>query len=557
MAVALPAALSVLLIGLAAAVPGVWMWRHVRRAMPDAGDRRALALILVLAAGLLVWGLDWGVYGDQWAPDELRPDLARDALRHGYAGGWHDKYPVLHYAVLGLVAGPFELAARAGALPVETTASYAAQLALMRFVSVLLGLGTLVAACLCGGELRGPRAGVTSALLLSLTPLFVYYGKVANLDVPALCWTGWTLLAFIRILRGGTRGDYVLLGVAAAAAVATKDQSYASLALLPPMVLVATARGQAGAGWIAGLGRACLDSRLLAGTGATLLAFVVFHNLFLNPRGVVAHFTLLATLGDIGVVPRTAAGYAELTWRTVDLFRLSLGWPAFVLALAGVAGAARRPDRRWWLWLLLVPLAFHLTFTWVTMYVSDRYLFGGVFVLVLFAGAAVADIVEPASLRAWRVTAVAAIASYTLLYGASINVMMNLDARHVARQWLRTHAGPAVAVGLVGGYQPELRAFAKTVGVSTTGDLEAHRPDWLLVNDRFAYRYRQSRRPESRTLMSGLADGSLGYREVFRHRGQVPFWAVLQYDPVFRRREESLWTNLDKINPEMVIYRRR
>jgi hypothetical protein len=32
---------------------------------------------------------------------------------------------------------------------------------------------------------------------------------------------------------------------------------------------------------------------------------------------------------------------------------------------------------------------------------------------------------------------------------------------------------------------------------------------------------------------------------------------VLQYDPVFRRGEESWWTNLDKINPEMVIYRRR
>jgi hypothetical protein len=57
--------------------------------------------------------------------------------------------------------------------------------------------------------------------------------------------------------------------------------------------------------------------------------------------------------------------------------------------------------------------------------------------------------------------------------------------------------------------------------------------------------------------MQGLEDGTLGYDEVFRYRSGMPAWAVLAGEAEFRRQDESTLTNLDKVNPEMSIYRRR
>jgi hypothetical protein len=536
-----------------------WAWREVRRAAPRIEDRRALGMVLLLAFGLLIWGLDWGLAGDAWAADELRADWVRDALQRGFSGGWYDKYPLMHYAVLAIPVSAFEMAGRYSMLASDSLASQAAQLAMMRVVSVLMGLGALVAAYLCSVELVGARRAVLGALALLLTPVFLYYGKTANLDVPSLCWFGWALLGFVRILRHNRLSNYVLLGIAAAASVATKDQAYANLALLPFAVVFVQARRQGSPTWWRKLGSALIDPRVLAAGAAAVLASCVFHNLAFNFSGFVSHVRLLSTLGDLAIVPRNAAGYAGMTGTTVALFRWSLGWPLFVMAAAGVAGALARKDRRWWLWLLLPLLSFHLAFTWVTLYVCDRYLFGGIFVLALFAGAAFADLLDAVRWRRACRLAVAGSFVYALLYASSINVMMTLDARKAARGWVYAHGSEGSTVALVGrSYMPYLGPPLRVVVVNASAEgVRQARPDLLVLNARFARRYERESSPAGRELLRGLADGSLGYAEVFRYRAPVPAWALLQYEAPFRGTTESVITNLDKVNPEMAIYRRR
>ena len=537
-----------------------WAWREVVRATPQPEDRRAFGLVLLLAFGLLIWGLDWGLTESSWAADELRPDWVRDVLRQGFRSGWFDKYPWLHYGVLSLPVSAFELADRFGMLSAGSVASWAGQLALMRAVSVMMALGTLVGSYLCGVEMVGPRRAIFAPLALLLTPLFLYYGKVANLDVPALCWFAWAMVAFLRIRRAGRLGDYVWLGIASAGAVATKDQAYANLALVGAAVIVLTARQPGGSATWRGLGRALADRRVWAAGAAAVLASIVFHNMVFNLAGFAAHIRLLSTLGDLAIVPRTFAGYLELSGLTLALFRWALGWPLFLLSAAGIAGALVRSERRWWLWLLVVPLSFHFSFTWVTLYVNDRYLFGGIFVLALFAGAACADAFD--AFR-WRLTPrllVAASFVYALLYAASINVMMNLDARHAVTSWVYASTDARSVVGLVGGraYMPRIAPPAQVTTVEPR--VEAVRqasPDLLVLNARLAGRFEKARAPEGRALLRALQDGSLGYDEVFRYRAPLPAWALLQYEAAFRGAAESPLTNLDKVNPEMVVYRRR
>jgi hypothetical protein len=534
-------------------------WRQVERAAPRIEDRRALGLVLLLAFGLLIWGLDWGLIEHSWAADELRPDWVRDVLHRGLSSGWYDKYPWLHYAVLAIPVSAFDIADRYAILASGSPASWAAQLALMRVVSLLMGLGTLIAAFLCGVELVGARRAVLGPLALLLTPVFLYYGKTANLDVPSLCWFGWALVAFLRILRSNRLPDYVWLGIAAAGSVATKDQAYGNLALLALAVVVINARHQSASTWWKKLASAIVNSRVLVACAAAALASAVFHNLLFNLAGFLAHVRLLSTLGDLAIVPRSAAGYAELIAMTLSLFRLSLGWPLFVLAAIGIAGALARRERRRWLWLLVAPLSFHVLFTCVTLYVNDRYLFGGIFVLALFAGAACADLLEAGRWRRVRMFAVAGSFVYALLYASSINVMMNLDARKAARSWVYAHASEDTTVAVVGrSYMPYLSSPPKVVIVNAAPeDIRRAAPDLVVLNARFAQRYTLESSSAGRALLRGLDDGSLGYAEAFRYRAPIPVWALLQYESPFRGAGESPLTNLDKVNPEMVIYRRR
>jgi hypothetical protein len=55
-------------------------------------------------------------------------------------------------------------------------------------------------------------------------------------------------------------------------------------------------------------------------------------------------------------------------------------------------------------------------------------------------------------------------------------------------------------------------------------------------------------------LRDWLEAGTLGYRVAYRHVGPVPAWALLQRHKYFRDANESGRSNLDKVNPPIVIY---
>jgi 4-amino-4-deoxy-L-arabinose transferase-like glycosyltransferase len=537
---------------------GCWLtWREVRRLAPEAGDRRNLRIVLAAGVALTAWGIWFGL-GQPWVPDELPTSLVQLAYECQFSHGFHDKYPLMHLAVLAVPWSAFEIAGRLSILPVDGQVSEIAQMALFRLVSLLSGVGTLAVAYLCGAELYGPRRGVAAPIVLLLTPLFLYYGKNANLDLPSLFWFGWAMLGFVRAIKFNRAGDYVLLGAAAAAAVATKDQHYANLVLVPLGVLIVSAGRQQGQARLARLGRALADSRLWLGGTAAVVASVVLHNAVFNYAGFVGHVRELASYRHVlPLVPATAGGYLALVGRTGEAFAFGMGWAWFAAAVFGILLAARCRERRWWLWLLLVPLSFYLSFTLVARSVYDRYLFGGVFVLALFGGAALSELHEA---RRWRPCArlvTASLVACSLLYAVSINLMMVRDARYEARRWMLHNVPGGTKVGMLGGssYLPAFGGRFRTIDVNPrVEDLARIDPDLLVVNARLANRYEAL--PEGRALLRRIEDGSLGYREVFRRRTPMPAWALLQYTAPFRGGRESELTNLDKVNPEVVIYRK-
>ena len=103
---------------------------------------------------------------------------------------------------------------------------------------------------------------------------------------------------------------------------------------------------------------------------------------------------------------------------------------------------------------------------------------------------------------------------------------------------------------------PYLGPPVRSMAITSSDAVRSAEPGFIMVNARFAQRFAAERRPDGRDLLRGLKDGSLGYTEVFRLRGPTPAWALLRYEAPFRGTGEAPLTNLDKVNPEIVIYRR-
>jgi hypothetical protein len=260
---------------------------------------------------------------------------------------------------------------------------------------------------------------------------------------------------------------------------------------------------------------------------------------------------------NLSNAPRTAAGYGQLAWRSAWLYPFSMGWPTALLAAAGVVTAIARPARRWWLWLLLVPLSIYTTFVCVALYVNDRYQLGGIVALTFFAAAAAGDLLD---VRRWRRATglvVAAAVIVAALYACSVNVMKTRDARKAAARWLVEHADRET-VATTGGYLPRLDPRIRAIDLEpSTQALNAGHPRYLLVNLRFAQRWSADAASPGAALLGALGDGSAGYDEAFRYRAPLPVWALLKYASAFRSPIESDYTNLDKLNPEVAIFVRR
>lgn len=104
-------------------------------------------------------------------------------------------------------------------------------IALARAANTLMAVGTVAVAMRLGQRLYGPAGACLAGLILALMPLHVRFSHLAITDVPASFWLSLALLWAVRLLQEGRRADYVLAGLFAGLAGATKYP--AALVTLP------------------------------------------------------------------------------------------------------------------------------------------------------------------------------------------------------------------------------------------------------------------------------------------------------------------------------------
>lgn len=506
--------------------------------MSSAAERPALrdpVLLLLLAASLALnaWGIDWGLPSPHgWALDEVLPASVLDGMRRRFSDGWHEKYPPLHYYVLAAAYAPVLAAQGLGAGRPVPAGAYNQLFLIGRAVSLLMGAATVLFVYLCGRELFDRRASLLSASLVALMVPFVFYAKLANLDVPYVFWWMVSLLFLLRCLKRHHRRDYLLFAMTAVLAVCTKDQAYGLYVLTVPLLLVARWRGHRG-----GFGR---DVLLTAGLAALL--FLALHNVVWNADGFRAHFALITGQASRDFQEFTSdwRGHLALLARTASDVGFTLGAPALVACLAGLVAAGREPR----LLALLVPgLSYYLFFVAVVRYSYDRFTIPLGILLAFFGGRFLAQA------RGIARAAVAALFVYGLARALSVGLLMTNDSRYVAEAWLRQHAGTESLVGAVGPpeHLPRLDGLRwRTVGPRAER-LEKIRPDYLVINADYGRRATEG--TGEREFYTRLQEEQLGYRLAYEYRFASPL-VLLDTEGL---RDVS---NIGKVNPLLRIYRK-
>jgi hypothetical protein len=528
-----------------------WFGRQLR-----ADEVRPVLGILALCLLLAGHGLSWGLPGG-WAQDEIGTGDITAGLHQRFVGGWHHRYPPLHFYLLALVHLPLLAADRFDMIDHWSATSLGEIARITRALTVVMSVGTAALVYLVARTVLSARAAVLGSLCWVLVLTAAFYGKLANLDMPYTFWFAVSLLGYVRALTRNAVRDYVLFAAGAAAAVCTKDQAY-GLYLLPVLHLIVHRVRTVAAGATASATAALLrDAALPAAAAAGVLVFAALQALPLNWTGFQQHIAYITGGGSSAyrmIDSSSVRGQAFLFRRTFEHLAWSMSWPGMLMSLAGVALVVVRRRSRTALALLLPALSYYVTFIAVVGYSYDRFMLPVCLVLAIFGGGAIDAAWRPGA-RRWRTVILAAVLTYMALRTTSINVMMAMDSRYGVERWIGAHVEPNARIGVVE-HPALLPRFpdAMRVGLGKPiADLPAVQPEILVITDNYLTRVREDA-PERRWYERVLG-GAEGYEVVLQHQTKLPF-AILSLEPRFRHPDGS-FTTLHKVNPLVTVLRRR
>ncbi len=430
--------------------------------------------ILVAAALLRTAAITWGLpASDGWDDDGVAPRNFLVGLVETYTPGHHFAYPPLHMFILAVLSLPGIVAALFHApsvAPKDVIAEmihvpYMTYFAIVaRLVAVAFSLGTIVVAARMGELVAGKRAGLLAAAALALNAGLTYYGQVTNLDGPSLFWAMLSLYFFMRVMCLHELKPIRWACLAAAAAVATKDQTYAVFVLALPAGLII---------WFAADNWARQNAgpvlKELAGWGVLAIAAVlVIDGALINPHGFADRLALLTgsasqdyaeyqnNLAGRAAVAADMAAYFSRYYPVIAALLMALGVAAVVRKRGGALAAGLLP--------LLAAVSFTLAFNFVALRTETRFVLPQSVVLAFTIGLG-ADLLLLVTAPRWRALAAAFLfltAGWAAYGCIGIDAAFWGDPRYDAEAFLKAQVQPGDRVEIYGlnVYLPRLPAAA-------------------------------------------------------------------------------------------------
>lgn len=506
------------------------------------GETLARLIPLLVAFGVLLPGIGWGLpdarearLTDTWGYDEIAPmgPLIEAAGRFRSAPR-DDAYlpnPLFHYVLVATAYTPYLAWEYAlGRFHPQTTYPYGMNdpvtmlrtLTLIgRGVTFVMALGSVLLVYrivrLLGLEAFAASLTATATALL---PTFVYYGRLAIIDVPYIFWTLLAMDAAVRMILHGRHDTrmFALFGVSSALAAATKDQAYAFVIAWTPLMLESMRRSYEGS-WLLTL----RHRPLWLGFALSFLTYALANNLLFGWEGFRRHVEQALQMSrDDRVWSADLNGQIGLIIDAAQKLAITTG-PFFVLGSFGVARLAR--NRQWLrLGILVLPILSHHGLVLAKIgYCHARYMIFPAILFLMLAACAWQYRPKTGGFAAFLILLVGL--GFAWLGFASLDVTRAqwLDARYDAEQFFSNHARPGERVETYTRYPrltPRLPDGVQ-LEVIPPDQIDAARlreraPEFILITDlnEEALLYR----PEHRAFVEGLLSGQLGYSVVLDRR---------------------------------------
>lgn len=413
-----------------------------RRTEPDAlarkRERVALGVILLVAAALRLWHLDFGLPALNDPDEPVFIMTALDMLREGRLNpGWFGHPGTLLFYLLALVIAGVAVCgialgrwAGSDGFVAAVFADPAIVVLPMRMLSAACGVASVWMTWRIGRHVRGPSTGLAAAALLAVNALHVELSQVIRTDMLATLLMSWSLLHALEVARTGRRRDHIWAGVAAGLAAATKWPAL--------LVLIAPA--------LAGLWRARAERRALrlvpvAPLVALATLLLVSPYLALDWRTVVHDL-----LGEARPVHPGATGHGlagNLVWYLRHPLLESFGGAAlFFLAVGTITAARCRAGA-----LVLLPtLALMLVALSTQSLVWARWMVPLLPIIAVLIAVGVARVVSLGAsdlIRRWAaISAMALLVVFMTSVTLERQARRNDDPRQAATAWVRQHVPP-------------------------------------------------------------------------------------------------------------------
>ena len=439
--------------------------------MSDPGLRHPalLAGILLLALGLRLWAIDFGL---PYAYHTDESALIRRVLAFGtgdlnpHAFHWPAFHLYLLFALYGLLyvggaaLGIFESARDFGALYFTDPTIF---FLTGRLLSALLGTATVYLAYRIGREIEGPATGLFAALLLAVTYYHVRDSHLTTLDVPATFWLTLSFLFAVRLFRDPAARirPYLLAGLAAGLAAGVKyNAAIACLAIAGAHFLRPAPRRF---GHLAAAGAVSIGAFLVTNPFVILDAPTFLRDFLFQQQHLAE--------GMYGIATTAAWSYYLEKMLLVDLqnSRMALFDPLALYFVAGFVALAFHRPRREAALLAIIPGVYLLYIgTWGMA--ATRYLNPAFPLLAVAAGVLLAR--APTGVRVAGVVLLA-LPLHTVATGNYI--LSGTDTRTEAKHWIEANVPSGTKIAIETNAPPLRRSpenLARRAHLLTSGTVE-------------------------------------------------------------------------------------
>jgi len=557
----------------------------IHRDIIDIISEKPILLVLLFNAVLYLTGITWGLpHNATWLSDSLAPYHPLVGLSQGFSFGYYHKYPMVHQLILALLNIPIVMAMGAGAVTqkglslerlLETAQSpeYVTWLILIdRLVTVIMALVMIYFVYRAARELFSERAAVFAALVASFNTAINFYSHVAKVEVPFLCWAMIALYFLIRVVKYGTRRDYIGVAIFTCLAFGTKDQAYAVFVL--PFILfilifpvLYRKKGE-------NPFRALFTRNFITFAGVFIAGTVIVENLVLNFSGFQKRLGFLLGEGGTRSISYTLEpeGIVALL---VDSIRSmagdTMGWPLLALCAAGILIAViqnRKNSRQLLLSLVffIASLSFYLFFVQIIRQSNVRFIMPISLFLTVYGGYAI-DRGIAASRGLFKVAFII-IVTASMAYGFYLTIHVNanllFDTRYRAEEWMQQHMqkDDTIEYYAYEHYLPRFPRHTFTYRVKNDVlDIDERKPDYIVITSHYYRRYLGQISDE---VISGrIVTNEKGKQfkrtqfPVFFHKlfnGKLPYGRAARFDyhiPGFKR------ITFSRLSPDhIIIYKR-